>query len=183
MRTVERYSRYAMRITATVLNSVTPIRVIISSPVSRASLSSLREAQSRRDTTVDGDRSSEKQSLHRRRQACKNASLFILASWLTSEKHRGKKPPDRCEGVERIVGERVKERERGETKERPENGQQRREVQWLRVGFVEEWRETRKRTKKQGGFRRIESTVSRESMRTLVEIFDEYAQYKIYKYN
>lgn len=66
MRTVERYSRYAMRITATVLNSVTPIRVIISSPVSRASLSSLREAQSRRDTTVDGDRSSEKQSLHRR---------------------------------------------------------------------------------------------------------------------
>lgn len=118
MRTVERYSRYVMRIMATVLNGVTPFRVIISSPVSRASLSSLREAQSRRDITVDGGRSSEKQSLHRRRQACKNASLFILASWLTSEEHRGKKPPDRCEGVERIVGERVKERRRwneGET--------------------------------------------------------------------
>lgn len=112
MRTMQRYSRYVMRITATVLNSVTPFRVIISSPVSRASLSSLREAQSRRDTTVDGDRSSEKQSLHRRRQACKNVSLFILASWLTNEEHRGKKPPDRCEGVERIAGERVKERRR-----------------------------------------------------------------------
>lgn len=48
---------------------------------------------------------------------------------------------------------------------------------------VEGWSETRKRTKKQGGFRRIESTVTHESMRTLVEIFDEYVQYKIYKYN
>lgn len=136
MSTVERYSRYVMRITATVLNGVTPFRVIISSPVSRASLSSLREAQSRRDITVDGGRSSEKQSLHRRRQACKNASLFILASWLTSEEHRGKKPPDRCEGVERIVGK-GRRNDGGETKERPENGQRRREVRWLRVGFVE----------------------------------------------
>lgn len=135
MRTVERYSRYVMRITATVLNSVTPFRVIISSPVSRASLSSLRETQSRRDTTVDGDRSSEKQSLHRRRQACKNVSLFILASWLTNEEHRGKKPPDRCEGVERIAGERVKERRRWNEGETWKWTATKRGTQWLRVGF------------------------------------------------